>query len=83
MTAFFAVFLNFHPNRFCFIWEPHELVCKSARAIQHSFVVSIFLIFSKFSKFGIWFPDFSYSSPTKCVLGPRTFFDVLACPKIH
>ena len=25
----FTVFLNFHPNRFCFIPEPHELVCKS------------------------------------------------------
>ena len=76
----FTSFLNFIPNRFCFKPEPHELVWKSVTAILHRFVVSIFLIFSKFSKFGTIFPNFPYSRPKKCVFGPG---DVLACPIIY
>ena len=61
----FTVFLNFYPNRFCFIWEPHELVWKSVTAILHSFFGSIFYIFSKFSKTGTIFSDFPDSRPKK------------------
>ena len=79
----FTVFLNFHPNRFCFIWEPHELVCKSARAILHSFFGSIFYRFFKFSKIWNLVSRFSDPSIKKWFWGLWTFFDVLACPKNH
>ena len=80
MTAFVTVFLNFLQNRFCFKPEPHELIWKSVTAILHRIFVSIFMVFSNFSKHGTRFPDFSYYRPKKCVFGPG---DVLACPIIY
>ena len=59
------MFLNFHPNRFCFISEPRELVWRSVWSILHSFFGSIFYTFSNFSKHGILFSDFSDSWPNK------------------
>ena len=46
----FTVFVNFHWNRFCFIWEPRELAWGSVWSILHSFFRSIFYIFFKNSK---------------------------------
>ena len=65
----FIVFLNFHPNRFCFNSEPHELVWKSVWPIMHRTLMSEFKIFSKFSKNGTRFPDFSDPRPKKIGFG--------------
>ena len=63
----FTVFLKFHPNRFCFIWEPHELVCKSARAILHSFFGSTFYRFFKlFKKWNLVSRFFRFQSQNLC-----------------
>ena len=72
----FTVFLNVLPNRFCFKLEPHELVWKSVTAILHRICVSIFMIFSNFSKLGTRFPDFHIPDPTNVFLGLGTFWHV-------
>ena len=78
----FTVFLNFHPNRFCFTLEPRELVWESVWSILHRNFVSNFNIFSTFSNYGIWFSDFSDSRPKKIGLLARgPFFHVFFCPK--
>ena len=71
-----TVFLICLPNRFCLEIEPHELVWKSVTAILHRIVVSIFMLFSNFSKFGTRFPNVSYSRPKNVFLGLGTFWHV-------
>ena len=51
MTAF-SVFLSVHPNRFCFISEPRELVWESVRSILHRMLRSTGFIF--FNIFNMW-----------------------------
>ena len=61
----FTVFLNFHPNLFCWLWEPRELVWESVWSILHRNFLSKFKVFFKIFKIIIWFSDFPDSRPKK------------------
>ena len=77
------VFLNFHPNRFCFISEPHELVWRSVYSILHSFCLEHLLyIFQKFQNVEPYFQIFQIPDPRKSVFWPGDVFAGFQVQKI-
>ena len=78
----FTVLLNFTPNRFCFIWEPHELVWGIVWFNQHSFFGSIFYIFFKKSNFWNLVSRFSrFQTQENRFFGLGTFLHVFFVQK--
>ena len=75
----FTVFLNFHPNRFCFIPEPHELVWRSVWSILHGFFGSIFYLF--FKKWSQVSRFFRFQTPENRFSGLGTFLHVFDVQK--
>ena len=71
----FTMFLNFHPNRFCFILEPRELVWESVWSILHRNSVSRFKLFFKlFQMWNLVFRFFRFQTQENRFWGLGTFF---------
>ena len=78
----FTVFLNFHPNRFCFIWEPHELVWKSVWSSLQRLFMSIFSCFQNFQKSEPYFQIFRFQTQENRFWGLGMFLHVFYVHKI-
>ena len=80
---FYSVF-EFPPKSVFIILDSRELVWGSVWSILHSFVGSIFYMFSKISKVGTIFSDFSDSRPKKIGFGAwGRFGSVFGVSKNH
>ena len=78
----FTVLLNFHPNRFCFISEPHEFVWKSVWSIPHWNFRSKFHIFFNIL-WNLIFRFLRFQTQENRFLGPGDVFACFLCPQIH